>query len=212
LSASVAFLDENPSVGVMGCRVLNTDGTVQTTGSRFPSLLNLTLQAIGANRLPGAFFDRYQLARWDRRDTRPLDVISGCYMMVRRTAMEQVGLLDEAFFFYGEETDWCHRYAKVGWTLMFAPVGEITHFGGGSVKLLNHRRDVMLSEGTVRLHRKHFGWVGGAACWALLLAFNGSRAVVWSLISATGERARTRAQHFRAVTLSFGAVWPKGVR
>ncbi|MEL6584348.1 MAG: glycosyltransferase family 2 protein [Pseudomonadota bacterium] len=212
LTASVSYLDRHPHVGVMGCRVLNADGSLQITGSRFPSLLNLALQASGATRLPGAFFDRYQMTRWDRKTERALDVISGCFMMVRGTAMREVGLLDEAFFFYGEETDWCRRFAKAGWTLMLAPVGEITHFGGGSVKKLNHKRDVMLSEGTVRLHRKHFGWLGGAACWLLLLGFNGSRAVVWSAISVTGTKARARARHFRSVVANFGQVWPRGVR
>ena len=194
----------------MGCRVLNRDGTLQITGSRFPSLFNLFLQASGLSRLPGAFFDRYQMRRWDRRDERDLDVISGCYMMVRHAAMEQVGLLDEAFFFYGEETDWCRRFRKAGWRLVFAPVGEITHFGGGSVKSLNYRRDVLLTEGTVRLHRKHYGLLGGAACWLLLAGFNASRALAWTLLGLTGSTAaRERGRHFRSVLAQIWQTWPR---
>lgn len=210
LPDSVAWLDAHGDVGVMGCRVLNTDHTLQKTCSMFPSLLNLTLQATGLTRLPGRFFDRYRMERWDRRDERDVDVVSGCYMMVRRDAMQQVGLLDEAFFFYGEETDWCRRFAQAGWRLTFAPVGEIVHFGGGSVRKLNHRKDVMLSEGTIRLHAKHFGLPGGAACWLLLLAFNGGRAVAWTALSPfAGAKARERARHFRNVTLSFGDAWAR---
>ena len=212
LSASVRYLDDNPDVGAMGCRVLNTDGTLQITGSQVPSLLNLSLQATGLNRLPGGFFDRFQMVRWDRRDARDLDVIFGGYLMVRRSVIEQVGLLDDAFFFYGEETDWCFRIAKGGWRLVLAPVGEITHFGGGSVKKLNHKRNIMLSEGTIRFHRKHYGWWGGAACWVLLGFFNLSRAIIWSLLGLAGsEKVRDTAQNFRRVVMHFREAWPRDV-
>ncbi|RMH53340.1 MAG: glycosyltransferase family 2 protein, partial [Alphaproteobacteria bacterium] len=158
LARSCDYLDSHPDVGVMGCRVLNADGSLQITGTGYPSLVNLALMATGLwkiNSVP--FFDRYQMTAWDRRSEREVDVVSGCYMMVRKSAMDEVGLLDESFFFYGEETDWCRRYKDAGWKLVVAPVGEITHFGGGSVKKLNHKRDVMLTAGTVRLHRKHGG-------------------------------------------------------
>ncbi|SDJ79286.1 glycosyltransferase family 2 protein [Aliiruegeria lutimaris] len=210
LPASVAWMDAHPEAGVMGCRVLNSDGSLQITGSRFPTLLNLSLQACGLTRLPGAFFDRYRMERWDRRDARPLDVISGCYMLVRREAMEVVGLLDESFFFYGEETDWCRRFSQAGWELWLAPVGEIIHHGGGSVRKLSHRKDVLLTEGTVRLHAKHFGPLGGTACWTLLAGFNLSRAIAWTLLSPlTGPSGRARAAHFRRVTADLGAALPK---
>ncbi len=210
IPASVAWLDAHPDQGVMGPRVLNTDHTLQITCSGYPSLLNLALQATGLSRLPGAFFDRYQMRRWDRRETRAVDVVSGCCMFVRHAAMDQVGLLDEHFFFYGEETDWCRRFADAGWGLSFAPVGEIVHFGGGSVRKLSHRRDVMLTEGTVRLHRKHGGLVGGLACWTLLAGFNLSRAVAWSVIGAVaGGAVAARGSHFRKVLAASGQTWPR---
>ncbi len=213
MEKSVAYLDAQPSAGAMGCRVLNTDGSLQKTSGSYPSLLNLLLLTTGLWKVPGpAFFDRYQLTRWERQDIREVDVISGCYMMVRKTAMDETGLLDESFFFYGEETDWCRRFQNKGWKLMFAPVGVITHFGGGSVKKLNHKRDVMLTEGTVRLHRKHSGLLGGAACWTLLVGFNLSRAVFWSLTSiAGGAKARERGQHFRRVFGASAQTWPGSV-
>ncbi|MDO6798746.1 glycosyltransferase family 2 protein [Shimia thalassica] len=210
LSASCSFMDGRPEVGVMGCRVLNRDGTLQITGSGYPSLLNLSLMTTGLWKLKNVpFFDRYQMQTWDRRTEREIDVVSGCYMVVRKTAMDEVGLLDEDFFFYGEETDWCRRFADAGWKLVLSPVGEITHFGGGSVKKLNHKRDVMLTEGTVRLHRKHGGILGGAACWTLLAGFNLSRSVFWTLASLTGgKRAKERASHFRRVVAASPETWP----
>jgi GT2 family glycosyltransferase len=209
LAAAVGWLDAHPAVAVLGPRVLNRDGTVQVSSTRFPSLANLTLQTLGLTRF--AAFDRYRMERWDRRDTREVEVISGCAMFVRAAAMGQVGLLDDDFFFYGEETDWCRRFAKAGWQVVFAPVGEITHFGGGSVKSLNHMRDILLTQGTVRLHAKHGGPLAGVACYALLGLFNLSRSVVWTGLALARPAARDRARHFRRVVAQFGKAWPSKV-
>lgn len=211
LRNSLEYMEARAEVGVMGCRVLNADGSLQITGSAFPSLLNLTLMTTGLWKLKKVkFFDRYQMLGWDRMDEREIDVVSGCYMFIRATAMKEVGLLDDSFFFYGEETDWSRRFQKAGWKLMYAPVGVITHFGGGSVKKLNHKRDVMLTEGTVRLHRKHGGLIGGIATWTLLAGFNLSRSIFWSLASLSGsQKARERGVHFRKVIAASSQTWPK---
>ena len=207
LRRSVAWLDAHPEAGVMGPRVLNTDGTTQASTSRFPALGLLAMQTLGLTRI--AAFDGYRMTGWDRRDTRAVEVVSGCAMFVRRAAMERVGLLDEAFFFYGEETDWCHRFARAGWQLVFAPIPAVTHFGGGAVGKLNHRRDVLMTEGTTRLHRKHGGRLAGGACFAILVAHNASRAVFWTALSlARNPAAMARAQHFRSVVADLPRAWP----
>lgn len=215
LPASVAWLDAHSGVGAMGCRVLNTDGSVQLTCSMYPSLLNLTLQLSGLAKLSGSrFFGRYQMRDWARDTTREVEVISGCYMLIRRDILSQIGGLDEAFFFYGEETDWCQRIRAAGWKLTFVPLGEITHHGGGSVKVLSHRRDVLLSEATIRLHRKHAGVFGGAIAFGLIVSFNASRALYWSLAAllTRSDRARARGQHFRAVLAASRHIWPGTTR
>ena len=210
IDASIAYLDANPHVGVMGCRVLNGDGTVQATCSQFPTLANLMLLTTGLFRVPGlSFAQRYRMDDWQRDDERDVEVVSGCYLMVRGSALESVGLLDENFFFFGEETDWCRRFLAHGYAVRFAPVGTITHFGGGSSKSLNSRRDLMLSEATVRLHRKHGGIVPAAAAWAILLAFNASRYVFWSFKGLVKQTGRNRSQHFRGVVAGFHTAWPR---
>ena len=213
LSRSIAYLEANSRAGAMGCRVLNTDGTVQMTCSTWPGILNLILLTSGLWKLPGPrFLDRYQMTYWQRDDERAVDVISGCYLLVRRAVLDQIGQLDEQFFFFGEETDWCRRMADAGWQLMFAPVGEITHHGGGSVKKLNHKRDIMLTEATVRLHRKHNGLLGAMAVWTVLAVFNASRAAFWSLRALVGrsEHARARATHFQKTFAGSLSTWVRG--
>lgn len=215
LPDAVAWLDAHPTVGVIGPKVLNADGTVQPSCSAFPSLKLLTLQALGLTKVPR--LDRYRMTGWDRSSARRVDVISGAAMFVRRAAMTRVGLLDESFFFYGEETDWCRRFGQAGWQLVFVPIPQITHFGGGAVARLSHRRDVMMTEGTTRLHRKHGGLAAGLACFALLSFHNVSRAMFWAGLSLLRRNgARVRARHFLSVVADLPKAWPsvrpKGLR
>ncbi|HSO48607.1 MAG TPA: glycosyltransferase family 2 protein [Rhizobiaceae bacterium] len=210
IDASVRYMDENLDVGVMGCKVLNSDGTVQTTCSRFPTLANLALLTSGLFKvpfIPGA--RRYRMEDWQRNDERDVEVVSGCYFMVSGHALKTVGLLDEAFFFFGEETDWCRRFLEAGYAVRFAPVGTIIHFGGGSSKSLNSRRDLMLSEATVRLHRKHGGIAAAAAAWSILFIFNSTRYAYWAVRSIAERRPIERADHFRGVVTGFLGAWPK---
>jgi GT2 family glycosyltransferase len=210
IDASIDYMDRDPSVGVMGCRVLNADGTVQATCSQFPTLANLVLLTTGLFKVNGlSAAKRYRMDDWQRDDERDVEVVSGCYLMTRREATEAVGLLDEDFFFFGEETDWCRRFLAHGYKVRFAPVGTITHFGGGSSKSLNSKRDLMLSEATVRLHRKHGGIASAAAAWMILLLFNASRYAYWTVRSLRERRTLDRRGHFRGVVSGFHTAWPR---
>jgi len=207
----VEYMDQNLGVGVMGCRVLNTDGTLQPTCSQYPTLGNLVLLTSGLWRLPWPMFlDRYQMRRWKRTDQRDVEVVSGCFMLVRASAIEEIGMLDERFFFFGEETDWCNRFQQAGWRLRFAPVGEITHHGGGSVRKLDYKRDLMLSSAMVALHLKHGGRVAGISAYVIVLVFNLSRALFWTAATCLlrSEHAKTRSRHFLSLLRNSARVWP----
>jgi len=130
----VSFADNKSDVAVVGCRVLNPDGTLQQTCSMFPSILNMLLSTTYLYKLfpRSRFFGREHMSWWDRADVREVDVVTGCFMLVRQDAVRKVGSMDERFFMYGEETDWCYRFSQAGWKVMFAPGGEIIHLGGAS--------------------------------------------------------------------------------
>lgn len=208
LDRSVQYLKNRPEVGAMGCRVLNTDRSMQSTCSGYPTLSRLLMMTTGLDRL-SSVFDRYRLRSWLRDSERDVEVISGCYMLVRREIIENIGGLDESFFFFGEETDWCLQMRKAGWSLKFAPVGEIIHHGGGSVKKLNYRRDVMLTDATIRLHKKNGGLLRARLAFLILFLFNGSRALFWMLVSLVKPSGHDRAEHFRRVFGSSMTIWPR---
>jgi len=210
LQDSVVFMDAHPEVGVFGCRVLNPDRTMQRTCFQYPTLTNLLLLASGLDRLSWPrFLGRHQMSHWLRDSERDVDVVTGCYMLVRRSAMDEVGTLDESFFFCGEETDWCRRFREAGWHVRFSPVGEIVHLGNASGRKFEGRRDLMLTTGLVRYHRKHGGWPAAAAAWLVLLGFNASRMVFWAAASLLGgDRSKRRFHHFSVVVRNFLETWP----
>jgi len=215
LQDSVHYLEENPDIGVFGCKILNEDGTRQVSTTQFPGFFNLIILTSGISKIPFLNkLDRYRMSSWDGEDKRDVEVISGCCMFVRKQAFDQVGPLDEDFFFFGEETDWCVRFRKHDWRVHYAPLGEVTHLGGGSVKKLNHKRDLMLSDATIRLNRKHHGHKTALAVYYLLDFFNRSRLIYWSLRNILGpnDTCLERKNHFSGVVKGYAACRPeKGV-
>lgn len=206
LTRSVDYLLETPHVGAMGCRVLNADGSHQPSAGCFPSHTFLGAQTLGLTKmLPYAF------RQAPDQETQAVETLSGCYLMMHRAVLDHVGPLDEDYYFFGEETDWCRRVRAHGFQLHYAPVGQITHFGGGSSAPLNFRRDVMLTNATVRLHRKHKGTVSAILVFLHLLIFNASRGIFWAILNAlnpTKERSN-RADHFASVVRHYRDAWPK---
>ncbi|MFH1371552.1 MAG: glycosyltransferase family 2 protein [Planctomycetota bacterium] len=161
ISKIVAFADNHPEAAVVGCRVLNPDKTLQPTCFMFPSLLNLVLAATHLYKLfpRNKFFGRERMTWWDRSDTREVDVVTGCCMLVRREAIERVGIMDDAFFMYGEETDWCYRLKFAGWKVMFTPGAQIIHFGKASSSRIKSTMRLQLSGSILIYFKKHKGWI-----------------------------------------------------
>jgi GT2 family glycosyltransferase len=104
-------------------------------------------------------FGRPWYRDWDRTTEREVDVVSGMFMLVPRPVLETVGPLDEAFFIYAEEADWCRRIRKAGWRCVFAPVAQIIHLDGGgkSTVQIKSRMHVQMQKSHLIYVRKHEG-------------------------------------------------------
>jgi len=184
IKKTITFADEHPNAGAIGCRVLNPDGTMQPTCFMFPSILNMLLESTYLYKFfpKSKFFGREAMTWWDRNDVREVDVITGCFILVRREAIEQVGILDKRFFMYGEETDWCYRLKKNGWKVMFTPIGQIIHFGGQSTSKTPVTMIIQLRLSILKFIKKHYGWPSPIFARFLTALFFAIRLPIWFAI------------------------------
>jgi len=143
-----------PAIGACGPRVLNTDGTLQSSCRRFPTLGAMICDELGLGR--SRHLAKYRMHGWEHDDTRQVDQLMGSCLLLRRTALEQIGLLDERFFLYFEEVDLCQRLRQAGWLATFVADATVTHLGGESSKIdprnaLGHRYRSLFA-----FYRKHY--------------------------------------------------------
>jgi GT2 family glycosyltransferase len=196
IGATARFADAHPDAAVVGCRVLNADRSLQPTCFMYPSLLNMFLSSSYLYKvLPKSrFFGRERMTWWDRTDTRDVDVVTGCYMLVRRKAIDQVGGMDENFYMYGEETDWCYRFRQAGWRIVFTPAGQIIHFGGASSSQVREKMSLQLKGSILLFLRKHRGVAVYAVGCVLTSLFFLVRIPYWlgsALVSRPSRRMAT---------------------
>jgi len=189
------FMDANPSVGISGPKILNPDGSLRVSCRHFPSIWNNLCQVLGFNKLfpKSVFFSEPFMKYWAHDEMRKVDALSGCFWMVRRKALDEVGLLDEDFFFYGEDVDWCRRFHKAGWDVVFYPQAEIIHFGGASSKNAPIRFYLEMQKADLQYWRKHHGRSGQAAYWMIILLRQLVRLPVYILMYILQSDARSDA-------------------
>ncbi len=129
-----AYLKEHPEIGLMGPKIYLPDGSVQRSCKQFPSIRAHFCSAVMLHRIfPGKRAFAGEEMTWFGYDTtQEVDVLTGAFWLTHRKAVNDVGLLDERFFFYSEDVDWCRRFKDRGWKTIFFPEARITHFTGGS--------------------------------------------------------------------------------
>jgi len=175
--ALLAGIREQPSVGLVGCRQLDSDGALYPTIRRFPSAARQFFEAVGSERFPGR-------ARWmgerELRDSvydreRACDWVSGSFMLARRDAVVRCGLMDERFFLYCEEPDLCLRLHQAGWEVRYSPEMTILHHFGKDG--LNERLAAQEAYARLQYLFKHQGRVRRSLSTAGLVMFHARRVV-----------------------------------
>jgi hypothetical protein len=169
LTTLVDYCDQHPDVGVAGPRVIGGDGKLQRSCRGFPTVWNMFCRALALDAMfPRVkMFSGYELGYWPQETLRSVEVLSGCFWLVRREALEKVGLLDEAFFMYGEDVDWCKRFWDGGWKLMFVPAAGAIHYGGASSANAPVRFYIERQRADLQYWRKHHGWLA-VSCYFLI--------------------------------------------
>lgn len=133
ISELVSFMDSHPQVGIAGSRILNADGTLRPSAWRFHSIageLDRTARTGFISRL----LSHSTLQMADDDQSHPADWVTGAALMVRREVIEEIGWMDEGYFLYYEETDWCLRALRAGWSCWNVPASRVMHCVGQSTQ------------------------------------------------------------------------------
>jgi len=153
------YMEEKPDVGIIGPKILNRDGSVQGSARSFPSLITAFF---GRNSLLTGWFPNSHFARQsiptntsDGVTSMTVDWVSGACMVVRKKAIEDVGLMDERFFIYWEDVDWCKRMWHSGWKVVYFPQASIVHYVGGSSEKLLLRSVFEFHKNCCRIYSKY---------------------------------------------------------
>ncbi len=156
LEALVEYADAHPDAAVVGPRLLNTDGTLQRSVRGEPTLWRLATEYLFIRKLAprSMLLNPLYAGGFDHSTEREAEWLSGPALLVRRDAADAVGLFDEAFFLFGEETDWLTRFRRAGWKVLFFPGAEVVHVGGATH---GGRMYVENLRGHVRWFAKHKG-------------------------------------------------------
>jgi GT2 family glycosyltransferase len=184
----VEFAETQPDAALVGPKLLNTDGSLQRSARGFPTPWRLATEFFFLRKLAprSKALNAFYAANWDHAEAREVEWLSGAAMLVRRRAVEQVGLLDESFFMFNEETDWQYRMRAAGWTVVFFPGAEVVHVGGGATKRQWGRMFTTQVRSHVRFVRKHHGAGPAALTRALLVVALGLRGLAFR-----GERGQS---------------------
>ncbi len=156
LETLVAFVENHPRVAAAGPRLLNADGSLQENAFAFPTLL---MSAFDFFPLHGRLYHSRLNGRYTQTQGEapfPIDHPLGACLLLRRTALDQVGLLDEAYFMYVEEVDLCYRLKAAGWEVYHVPAARVVHYGGQSTRQMPARMFVELHRSRYRFFRKFY--------------------------------------------------------
>lgn len=191
----VTFAEHNPSVGVVGPRLLNGDGTLQKSWARFPTVLS---EILGKNVRAARPFRNGRYA-----EAFEVDSVGGACMLIRRTTFNRIGLLDEGYFMYSEEVDLCYRARERGELVCYLPETHVIHFGGQSARIQSRRMKAQLYRSKLIFFQKHYGHVRARTLSVLLQATFLARALeTWILWNITRRRqARWKELHLDAVAI-----------
>jgi N-acetylglucosaminyl-diphospho-decaprenol L-rhamnosyltransferase len=209
LTQLVSTLDAQPTVGIVGPRVLNNDGTTQSTRRRFPTPLTAIFESTWLQAYaPRRVLDRFYVADQPDDGTFEVDWVQGCALAARRAVYKQIGPLDPGYVMFSEELDWCRRAKDAGWRVLYLGSARITHYGGRSTEQVQANKHIYFQQSKLRYFRKFHGRGFALALRVFLLlsysvqiGIEGSKALIGHKRPMRRERIRTYWKVIRALAL-----------
>jgi N-acetylglucosaminyl-diphospho-decaprenol L-rhamnosyltransferase len=174
LATVVGYMDAHLEIGALGPQLRYPDGSFQSSRRRFPTFATALVEStvLQQHWSENRFLRRYYLADTSDTAIQPVDWVVGACLLVRREAYKQVGGLDEGFFMYSEELDWCRRIKDAGWQVVYLPTAVVIHHEGKSSEQVVAARHIHFQSSKVRYFRKHHGRLQAEALrWFLLATY-----------------------------------------
>ena len=174
LATMIGYAEANRETGALGPRLLNPDGSLQSSRRRFPTFSTALVESTVVQEWwnDNRILRRYYMADTADDAVQRVDWVVGACLLVRRQAYEQIGGLDEGFFMYSEELDWCRRIKDAGWEVAYLPTATVIHHEGKSSEQVVPARHIYFQSSKVRYFRKHHGaFQAEALRWFLLLTY-----------------------------------------
>jgi N-acetylglucosaminyl-diphospho-decaprenol L-rhamnosyltransferase len=186
-SVMLNLAEAEPRAGLIGAHLRNRDGSFQASHTRFPNLWQEFLILSGLGRL---FYGRCYPSYGSEEDKGPqvVDYVEGACMLVRRETYKQVGGLDEGYFMYAEEVDWCYAMRQQGWQVWYQPAAKVIHLGGGSSQQRRTQREGDLYRSRVRFFRKHYGDKAARLLKLQIYLFSAIKIIAHRLLRFVGHR------------------------
>ncbi|MBI3922347.1 MAG: glycosyltransferase family 2 protein [Armatimonadetes bacterium] len=158
LSLMLEFMESHPDVGAVGCKLVHPDGQVQQSVRTFPSPDVALYEALQLSRLfpRHRTFGKYRMGWWNYDDVREVDQPMASCLMLRRKALEQVGMMDEQFPIFFNDVDLCYRLKQAGWKIYFLPDAVVIHHGGQSTRQVRREMIAESHRAMLRFYRKHY--------------------------------------------------------
>lgn len=158
LERAVAFMEAHPDAGALGIRQIHPDGSLQRSVRGFPTPLAVLWELLGLSKLfpQSRLFGAYRMTWFDYAHVAEVDQPMGTFLLIRRTVLDQIGLLDEAFPIFFNEVDWCLRCKRAGWKIYFTPEVEIIHYGGSSTAQVGAAMAWESRRGLLHFYAKHY--------------------------------------------------------
>lgn len=189
------FMEKHIEVGLVGPKVLNPDLTIQESCREFPTLWNSLCRAFALDTAfpKSRLFSRQLMRYWSHDETRTVDILSGCFWMARQNALQSVGPLDERFFMYAEDKDWCKTFWERGWKVVYHPKAQAIHYAAASSSRDPVRFYVEMQRANLLYWKKHSGLVYQRFMWAIMILNNMIRLLSSCVVVATPLSGRREA-------------------
>lgn len=157
INSLMNFMDEHPNAGICGCKIVKTDGSFDLACRHaLPTIKNSFFQPFGLYKLfPNIKSINYYMTYLSDNETAKIGGL-GAFMFIKRKLIEEIGYLDEKFFIYCEDTDYCYRAIKAGWDIYYFPKIKVKHMHGGTTNQFPIRALLIFHKGIFLFYKKHY--------------------------------------------------------